>query len=218
MKNFVCTTLLCLLLFAFEGHAQSNMLEDGFNLKFSFGFPPSQYGFDDDLPEVGDLSLETTFGIEIGNQWYLHDSEHFGIGLDINWFDIVYGKSKTNNLLLGSINRITLEGSFIEFGPVATYAINDLIAIEGYYNLRPTYMVTYYWQNSDDSILIRNFGFLHGIGIGFRLKFFYIGYESTFGNVDGGVRGYGEYEDVELLYDKQRLGGSNSKLIVGFQF
>lgn len=218
MKYFVYSTFLFVLFFAVESHAQSDMLQDGFNLKFSIGFPPTQFGLDGDIPLPDELQLQTTFGLEIGNQWYFYDTEHFGIGLDINWFDIVYGKAKMDNSLTGTANRITLEGSFIEFGPVATYAINDLFAIEGYYNLRPTYMVTYYWENSDDYVLVRNFSFLHGIGIGVRLKFFYIGYESTFGSVNGNVSGDGEFEDVELLYDEQSMSGSNSKLIIGFQF
>ena len=143
---------------------------------------------------------------------------HFGNGLDINWFDVVYGKAKMDNPFIGTVNRITLEGSFIEFGPVATYAINDMFAIEGYYNLRPTYMVTYYYENSDDYVLVRNFSFLHGLGVGARLKFFYIGYEHTFGSVDGNVSGGGEHEDVGQLYDNQPMDASNSKLIIGFQF
>ena len=218
MKNSVIATIFIIFLFHFSSIAQSEMLEDGFSLKFSIGFPPSQYGLDGDLPLPEELQLETSFGLEIGNQWYFYDNEHFGIGLDINWFDVVYGKAKMNNALTGSANRITLEGSFLEFGPLVTYAINDMFAIEAHYNLRPTYMVTYYWENSDDYVLVRNFNFLHGIGIGARLKFFYIGYESTFGTINGNVQGDGEYEDVELLYDKQNMSGSNSKLIIGFQF
>ncbi|MCG8308825.1 MAG: hypothetical protein MI975_15635 [Cytophagales bacterium] len=218
MKRSFCATCLIMLLFAIEGRSQGSLLEDGFSLKFSVGFPPSQYGFDGELPLPKELELETTFGLEIGNQWYFYNSGHFGVGLDINWFDVVYGRAKLNNPLTGTINRITLEGSFIEFGPVATYAINDLFAIEGYYNLRPTYMVTYYWENTDDYVLVRNFNFLHGFGIGVRLKFFYIGYEATFGNIDGNVSADGEFEDFELLFDEQRMSGSNSKLIIGFQF
>ena len=77
-------------------------------------------------------------------------------------------------------------------------------------------MVTYYYENSDDYVLVRNFSFLHGLGIGARLKFFYIGYEQTFGSVDGSISGGGEYEDVSQLYDNQRMDASNSKLIIGF--
>jgi len=218
MKLFTCTLFLLLLSMTFESRAQSEMLENGFSLKFSFGFPPSQYGFDGDLPLPEELQLETTFGLEIGNQWYFLEKDRFGLGLDINWFDVTYGKAKMDNILLGSADRITLEGSFIEFGPIATFAINDLFAIEGYYNLRPTYMVTYYYENSDDYVLVRNFNFLNGLGIGAKLKFFYLGYEYTFGNINGDVSGGGEYEDVGLLYDKQKMDGSNSKLIIGFKF
>ena len=218
MKKHIATAILILCIIPLSGIAQNKMLQDGFNLKFSFGFPPSQYGFDGTFPLFDDPGLETTFGIEIGNQWYFYDNDHFGIGLDINWFDLVYGRSKIDNITYGTFNRITAEGSFLEFGPMATYAINDMFAIDAYYNLRPTYMATYYWQNADDGVLIRDFNFLHGIGIGARFKFFYLGFESTFGSIDGGVTGYGEYEDIEDLYEKQKMSGNNSKLIIGFQF
>jgi hypothetical protein len=218
MKRIVILGTPFFLFCTFIGYAQSGMLEKGFSVKFSFGFPPSQYGFDGELPLPEELEINTTFGLEIGNQWYFLKREHFGLGLDINWFDVVYGRAKMDEPLLGEVNRLTLEGSFLEFGPVATYAINDLIAFEGYYNLRPTYMATYYYENPDDFVLLRNFNFLHGLGIGVRLKFVYVGYEYTFGSVDGKVEGGGELEDVADLFDSQPMDDANSKLVVGFQF
>lgn len=218
MKRFTSALFLFLLLLSVETIAQGDMLDGGFSLKFSFGFPPSQYGFDGDLPIPEELEVNTTFGLEIGNQWYFYRGDNFGIGLDVNWFDLVYSKAKTDDQFLGTINRITLDASLLEFGPVATYAINDMFAIEGYYNLRPSYMVTYYYENTDDFVLIYNFKFLHGLGVGARFKFLYIGYEYAFGKVDGKLTGDGEYEDVGDLYGNQQMDAGNSKLIVGFQF
>lgn len=90
--------------------------------------------------------------------------------------------------------------------------------MEGYYNLRPSYLATLYWLNRDDNLLIYDFGFLHGLGIGARFKFIYIGYEYTFGNIDGKLLGSGEFEDVSDFYGRQPMSANNSKLIVGFQF
>lgn len=218
MKLITYFIILSLMVLHFNSKAQSKMLENGFSLKFSFGFPPSQYGFDGDLPIPEELQLGNTFGLELGNQWYLYHGDNFGLGLDINWLDVVYGKEKYNDSFIGELNRITMEGSVLEFGPVGTFAINDILAIEGYYNLRPTYMVSYIYENSDDYVLLRKFSFLHGFGFGLRVKFLYFGYEYTFGNLDGEISGGGEYEDVDVLYGKQAMDASNSKLIIGFQF
>lgn len=217
MKKIVLLAFSILVVFFGSVYSQSEMLEKGFSLKFSFGFPSPEYGYDGDLPIIDD-GLNITYGLEIGNQWYFYTNENFGIGLDINWFDIVYGKSSLDIPVIGDVERYTFDASLLEFGPVATFVINDMFALEGYYNLRPTYLATYYWQNEDDNLLIYNFGFLHGLGIGARIKFIFIGYEYTFGNIDGELQGWGEYEDVNEFYGKQPMSANNSKLIVGFQF
>ena len=223
MKTISCFFVLCMMILTVESKAQSNMLENGFSLKFSFGFPPSQYGFDGDLPIPEELQLDNTFGLELGNQWYFYHGENFGLGLDVNWVDMVYGKAKTSDPVLGDVTRVTLEGSFLEFGPVGTFAINDIVALEGYYNLRPTYMGTYFYENSasffdpDDYVVLRDFSFLHGLGLGVRVKFLFIGYEYTFGSLDGKIDADGEFEEAEL-YGEQKMGAGNSKLIIGFQF
>ena len=88
MKKITCFLIMCLLLSGSLANAQSGMLENGFSLKFSFGFPPSQYGFDGDLPVPDGLEIKNTYGLEIGNQWYFYNENNIGIGLDVNWFDI----------------------------------------------------------------------------------------------------------------------------------
>lgn len=218
MKNIIRLTIVFLICSITIGYSQSSMLEKGFSVKFSFGFPPDAYGYDGDLPLPDDLLISTTYGLEIGNQWYFYTNEKFGLGLDVNWLDVVYGISKMDLIAGESVRRQTLEGSFLEFGPVATFAVNDIFAIEGYYNLRPSYMATYYYENEDDNLVIYDFGFLHGLGIGARIKFLYVGYEHTFGNIDGQVKGWGELEDIADALSEQTMGGTNSKLILGFQF
>jgi len=218
MKNSILLFISILFISTTFAFSQSSMLEKGFSAKFSFGFPPDAYGYDGDFPLPEELLLNTTYGFEIGNQWYFYTNEQFGIGLDVNWLDVVYGKSKMDVLVGESVKRLTLEGSFLEFGPLATFAFNDIFAIEGYYNLRPSYMATYYYENEDDNLLIYDFGFLHGLGIGARFKFLYVGYEYTFGNIEGGVTGWGELEEIADMLSEQTLGAANSKLILGFQF
>ena len=223
MKLIAFFALLSLMMLPCKSQSQNRMLENGFSVKFSFGFPPSQYGFDGDLPFPEGLELSNTYGLEIGNQWYFYNENNIGIGLDVNWFDVSYGKANIFDFDLGDIDRITVEGSFLEFGPVGTFAINDILAVEGYYNLRPSYIASFYYEtsynmwNAEDYVLLRDFSFLHGLGIGIRLKFLYVGYEYTLGSFDGEIDAGGEFEEAEL-YEKQKMDATNSKLIIGFQF
>lgn len=218
MKRRFFIVLGLVLSFTLQSNAQSEMLENGLSIKFSFGFPSSEYGLSGDIPLPEELRIKKTYGLELGSQWYLLKREQFGLGLDVNWFDAVYGRAKMDNIFVGTVNFMTLEVSFLEFGPVATFALSDKIAVEGYYNLRPTYFVGYYYENSDDYVLVTDFSFMHGLGFGVRLKFIYIGYEYTFGSADGEVNGGGEFDDVGDLYFNQKMDGTNSKLIIGFQF
>ncbi|MGD1891278.1 MAG: hypothetical protein ACFB15_11875 [Cyclobacteriaceae bacterium] len=215
------STLLLLLILTGVGYAQQAMLDGGFSVKFSFGFPPNQYGYDGDLPLPNGLAVNNTFGLEIGSLWEVVTGENVALSVDLNWFDLVYGGARINNPVDGEVLRITGELSLLEVGPAVTYAFSDLFALEGYYNLRPTFMGTAYIEDPEDSdnyVLARNFSFLHGLGVGARLKFIYIGYEYTFGAVNGNLLGEGEFEDASELFGQQRLDAANSKLIIGFQF
>jgi hypothetical protein len=220
MKKLAVALLLSLTS-TVVSYAQSAMLDGGFSVKFSFGFPPDQYGYDGEIPLPSGLEVGNTFGLEIGSMWEVVTGENVALSVDLNWFDLVYGGARINNLIDGELYRITAELSLLEIGPAVTYAFSDLFALEGYYNLRPTYMATAYFEDpedSDDYILARNFNLLHGLGLGARIKFVYIGYEYTFGRVNGNLSGDGEYADVGAFFGKQRLDAANSKLIIGFQF
>ena len=218
MKKITLIALLSTFLFHIQSVAQSDMLDNGFSIKFSFGFPESTYGFDGDITELSGIDINTTYGLEIGNQWYFLNEGNFGLGLDVNWLDLQYSKTKGEIPSIGDVKRITAEGSFLEFGPVATIVLNDMIAIDGYYNLRPTYMASYYQDENEDFVLLQDFSFAHGLGLGVRLKILYVGYEYTFGNFEGEISADGEYEDVPDLYGRQKMTGINSKLIIGLQF
>jgi len=218
MKRIALFTLLIICSFSFQSIAQSEMIDKGFSIKFAFGFPESTYAFDGDIPFPDGLDINTTYGLEIGNQWYFLKEESFGLGLDVNWIDLQYGYASAEDPLIGEIRRNTLEGSFLEFGPVATFAFKDMFAIDAYYNLRPTVLASYYRDQNDDFILLQDFSFAHGLGLGARFKILYIGYEYTFGNFDGEISADGEYEDVPEEFDRQKMSGINSKLIIGLQF
>jgi len=67
-------------------------------------------------------------------------------------------------------------------------------------------------------LLIYDFGFLHGVGVGARNKFVFIRYGYTFVSIDEKLQGSGEFEDVSDFYGKQTMSGNNSRLILDFQF
>jgi len=218
MKRHILILLISVTFFSGQSIAQSEMLDNGFSIKFAFAFPQSSYGFDGDIPIPSGLEVSNGFGIELGNQWYLMEQESFGLALDVNWLDLQYSFSKTNDATYGDLKRITLEGSLLEFGPLATLALNDKFAIDGYYNLRPTFMVSYFYENTDDFVLLNDFTFAHALGLGIRFNILYVGYEYTFGGFSGEIISEGEFDEVADLYDRQDMSGMASKLIIGLQF
>ena len=221
IARFSC---LMFLLFAIiiKSSAQNAMLDNGFSVKFSLGFPPDQYGYDGgDIPLPNGLEVNNTFGLEIGSMWEVATGENVALAVDLNWLDLVYSGARINDPVDGDIYRITAEISLLEVGPAVTCALSDQFALQGYYNLRPTFMGTAYFadpEGSDDYVLARAFNFMHGLGVGARFKFIYLGYEYTFGSVNGNLQGEGEFEDASEIFGRQRLDGANSKLIIGFQF
>ncbi|MEM6841510.1 MAG: hypothetical protein AAF632_04745 [Bacteroidota bacterium] len=225
LQSDTIAKLSCLVVFliaaALKSNAQSAMLDNGFSVKFSLGFPPSQYGYDGEIPLPSELDVNNTFGLEIGSMWEVATGENVALAVDLNWFDLVYSGARINDPIDGELYRVTAEISLLEIGPAVTYAFSDLFALQGYYNLRPTFMGTAYFEDpedSDDYVLASAFNFMHGLGVGARFKFIYLGYEYTFGSVNGNLQGEGEFEDASEIFGRQRLDGANSKLIIGFQF
>jgi hypothetical protein len=174
------TLLILILLFGFLSESNAQALKNGFSVKAQLGFPSSGFGWTGDVPEEYDYGVN--FGLQIGNQWYLYKQESCGIALMVNWVDGTYaGKEEEINNI--NVDRITLDIGLLEFGPLFTYAISDPMAIDIYYNLRPTVMSTAYKFGDEDAEGFGGFGFTNAIGGGFRYSLLYVGAEYVFGKV-----------------------------------
>ena len=69
-------------------------------------------------------------------------------------------------------SRLTVEATFLEFGPIGTYVLNSTMAVDAYYNLRPTGLATVAFDE-DGNILgdeVYGSGFTHALGAAFRWK------------------------------------------------
>jgi hypothetical protein len=180
------TILIVVLLFGFLTEGSAQALKNGFSIKGQLGFPSNEFGWTEEVTIDSDLLNEyaygVTYGLQIGNQWYLYKQESFGIALLVNWFDVTVG-TKTVETNLGKLQRLTLDIALLEFGPLFTYAISDAMAIDAYYNLRPTAMSTGYKFDDEDSEAFGGFGVTHGFGAGFRYSLLYAGVEYVMGSV-----------------------------------
>jgi hypothetical protein len=81
--------------------------------------------------------LGSIWGLQVGNRWYFNPKENHGIGLMVNWLDITIGAKSDD----GWVRSIT-DFSFLEIGPVGTKVLTNNIALDAYYNLRPTIFVS----------------------------------------------------------------------------
>jgi hypothetical protein len=181
------TLLIVVLLFGFLTEGSAQALKSGFSIKGQLGFPSTEFGWTEDVnidsDQLDEYAYGVTYGLQIGNQWYLYKQESFGIALLVNWFDVTVG-TKTVEINQQKLQRLTLDIAVLEFGPLFTYAISDAMAIDAYYNLRPTAMSTGYKFNEEDSEAFAGFGVTHGFGAGFRYSLLYVGAEYVVGKVN----------------------------------
>jgi len=175
--------------------AQKNRtLSNGFSLNLIVGVPAGTYGLTSDNKFDGyamgtEYKFNSSFGIQIGNRWYIHPQEKYGFGIMVNWADISMAlKTDTHNG--DQWARAAFDISFIEFGPVATIVLADNLALDAYYNLRPTVfsnaMVWNYASSgsADETYAYVGFGVSHAIGAALRYKIFNLGMEYVMGSIN----------------------------------
>lgn len=188
--------------------AKDRTLSNGFSLKASLGFPSSDFGTPGVLPD--DMEYGTVLGLEIGNRWYFSPTDTWGIGLMVNWFDISYVKGKSQDF-----DVYTVDVGFLELGPVGTYALNEAMALDAYYNLRPTVSTTV-TNDFDVVTAFAGSGFTHAIGAAFRWKVLSIGVESAFGEVTSDLY-YEDGEQMDVGFS-ETTSNKRFRIIFGFKF
>lgn len=198
---------LALLPFS-KASSKDRTLSNGFSIKASFGFPSSNFGTPGEMPDDFDYGMMS--GLEIGNRWYFSPTETWGVGLMVNWFDVsvVSGESK-------DFDAFNLEMAFLEFGPVGTYALNEDMALDAYYNARPT--SSFMFVVEDDIVYaFVGSGFTHAVGAAFRWKALSLGIESVFGKVDSDTF-YEDGEEVDVDWN-ETIGSNRFRLTLGVKF
>ena len=162
---------------------KNRTLSKGFSIKIEYGIPSASYGTD--IPVASDWKYGITVGLQIGNQWYFNPGEKLGFGLMVNWFDCSFAAKSVEDA-----TRATIDLSVMELGPIATYALSNEMAIDAYYNLRPTMVQNFSrWTSSwgghtgEYSDTRSGYGFTNALGAGFRWRALSIGMEYEFGSV-----------------------------------
>jgi hypothetical protein len=189
-KNILLIAILLLVGLTTSLFAQKDRtLSNGFSVNLILGFPSNTYGVQSDSKIDDQYTLGTIWGIQIGNRWYIKTNEKLGIGLMVNWLDFALGvKSGTGSGSSSDWARAVIDASFLEFGPVGTVVLADNLALDAYYNLRPTVLSradVYTSSGSEDETLAYvGVGVSHAIGAAVRYRMFNFGMEYTLGGIN----------------------------------
>ncbi len=119
-----------------QTQAQKNRtLSNGFSISWAFGIPSDKLGFPASVDN--DFKYKLMMGLKLGNRWYINPTEKYGIGIMVNWLDVSATQVTINQ---GNIDEphATADVSVLQIGPIFTYALDESIAFDLYYNLRPT--------------------------------------------------------------------------------
>ncbi len=172
-------------------------LSNGFSVNLVMGSPSDTYGLTSDSEIDAEYKLGGIWGLQLGNRWYFNPKEKYGIGLMINWIDFT-GAVKTGTSTGVNWTRVVVDLTVLEFGPVATYALTNDIALDAYYNLRPTgfgHTIAFTGSGDDVTYSYVGLGFSNALGAAFRYKVFNLGFEYVFGSINsqGTYSGPGDF-------------------------
>jgi len=218
-KNVILLTIVLLAGVTTNLFAQKDRkLTNGFSINLVTGIPSSQYGFSNFDNIDSEYQLGSIWGLQVGNRWYFSPKENFGFGLMVNWVDITAGvKTGVENGYDWA--RLVTDVSFFEIGPIGTYALTTEIALDAYYNLRPTGFASVMLisdSGDDETYTYLGFGFTHAIGAAFRYKALNIGLEFVAGGIDSEGIYSGSNEDEDL--GSQKNIANNFRIMIGAKF
>jgi len=178
-------------------------LTNGFSINLISGIPSAAFGAEDNISSEWKYAM--LFGLKLGNRWYFSTTEKYGIGLMINWIDIVVATKSVNG-----DSRATADVSLFPVGPIGTIIIGENSAVDGYYNLRYTGFATAFGSNSNDIESFSGAGFSHALGAAFRWKALNVGLEYVVGSIKC------KYSVNESITSK--LKTNSMRLNIGFKF
>jgi hypothetical protein len=191
-------------------------LQKGFSISLVTGFPSSQYGYTKDSQLDTQNKLGGIWGLKIGNRWYFKPKENYGFGLMVNWFDFSMAIKSTT--VSGNTSGIGVaDFSILQLGPIGTYAVTQDIALDAYYNLRPTIFERVIVPSSGDSYGYAGFGFSNALGGAFRYKVLNIGIEYVFGGINTTYTTTGS-SSGSTPSDTQKLVTNSFRILLGVKF
>jgi hypothetical protein len=183
-KYLILITIIIVTGITSNSFAQKDRkLSNGFSISLVTGIPSNDYGLPKDSQIDATEKFGGIWGLKLGNRWYFKPSENYGFGLMVNWLDFSIAM-KSDNLNGGTSASGVADFSFLQFGPVGTYAATDAIALDAYFNFRPTVFENVVVPSSGDSYAYAGVGFSNALGAAFRYKVLNIGIEYVFGGIN----------------------------------
>jgi len=220
-KNVFFLVIIIFTCVTINSFAQKNRtLSKGFSANLIIGFPSSTYGFASDNQNVDQYKLGTLWGFKLSDRWYFKPKEKYGFGLLVNWIDLT-GVYKTGTTNGENWEREVVDVTFLSFGPIGTYAISNNVALDAYYNLRPTgfgnrlVLKSPSGTSGDQTYYYYGFGISNALGAAFRYKALNIGFEYVFGSIksDGSYSG-----PNEVTLESQKNINNNFRILLGVKF
>jgi len=196
---------------SFAGTQSTDTPHDGgFRLNFHVGSVNKAYG---NTVDNGSDGPKTTLGVEIGTKWNLTtlSGDKMSIGLMADWFSLGYSGYKEKYSFLGqeeSFGVTILNLSVLEVGPSFTYALSDDLALDAYYQIKPTFLVNIYDGEVETSEAV---GINHVIGVAARYKMFNFGVEPIFGGITRKFEYFGYTEKI-------KINTASVRVVFGFKF
>jgi len=191
-------------------------LSNGFSINLVTGFPSSVYGQKSDSQINSADNLGGIWGLKIGSRWYFKPNEEYGFGLMINWLDFTIA-TQSQSVSGNSATNAVADVSFLQFGPVGTYAATDNIALDGYFNFRPTVFENLVIPNGDDTYGYAGFGFAYALGGAFRYKILNVGIEYVFGGIKTSYINTGSSSGNDPT-DTPKLMTNSFRILLGLKF
>lgn len=201
--------IIIILSFSINLIAQKDRkLSNGFSINLITGIPSKTYATPSDmLPE--DFGFKAIYGLQLGNRWYYKPNDRYGVGLMVNWLDITFAAKVDASY--------ALDISLIEFGPLYTKVLNENVAIDAYYNLRPTFFGRGDKITNDDLLVYRGFNFMHSFGLAYRWKTLNVGIEYLTGSVNG-KEGSLKGSSTMLTGEDKKLSANSFQILLGVKF
>jgi len=188
-------------------------IKNGFSINTFIGLPSESFGLDNIESMNSDIQVKMLYGLQLGNRWYFNPTEHYGIGLMVNWIDFAIGV-KSTSINNSDYGIAALDLALLKTGPIGTFAFSQDMAIDGYYNLRPTVFGYAIANEDEDSYASAGFGFSHTIGTAFRYNVLNVGIEYVFGDINV------SQEDINgiNISNNEKMNTNNLRIVIGFKF